>query len=95
MDGGSPVCSFMSSHSRYVNKQHGRNLKSMLFMFDLEEGWNYIQTFVKTCFDVVCALNLSSLQMWCLLWYGNFRLDVCLLAQGLGCHNIHVLSFEL
>ena len=62
VDGGSPVCSFMSSHSRYVYKTAG--FGRLCFLFDLEEGWNDIQ---KCCDEVffyfACGLNISSLQM--------------------------------
>ena len=50
VDGGSPVCSFMSSHSMYVNKTAG--FERLCFFFVLEEGWNYIQ---KRCDDVLCC----------------------------------------
>ena len=47
MDGGSPVCSFVSSHSMCVNKTAGS--ERLCFLFDLEEGRNYIQ---KCCDEV-------------------------------------------
>ena len=63
MDGGSPACSFMSSHSSYVNKTAG--FESLCFLIWIWKRVGIIfRNVVMRCSDVVCGLNISSLQMW-------------------------------
>ena len=90
MDGGSPVCSFMSSHSRYVNRHKCRNLKFFLCLKRVG------LIFRRVCQDVVLdvVLCVEHIQLANVFLFGNSNIDFCLLVQGLGCHNIHVCSFE-